>query len=200
MKKILKLNNIKEVRTMTDPYRSKIILLFQKNNNQAMTVKDIANKMGDPHGTVDYHVKKMLKIKAFEVVKTEKINGIVSKYYRLTFDEINTNYEGSDDEEIKTCNKAYATTIKTYFNQFRDGFINFVESVDDRYHAYKAGEKKSYLTGEQLYFDEASYEAFQEEMTSILKKYSKERKGDEIFKKTMFYAVYSELQNTQEKE
>lgn len=200
MKKILKLNTLKEVRTMTDPYRTKIILIFQQNDNKPMTIKDIAQAMGDPHGTVDYHVKKMLKLHAFEVVKTEKINGILSKYYRLSFDEINSNYEVSSHEEVKIFNNAYTTAIKTYFDKFRDGFMNFIESVDDRSHTYKPGEKRSYLSGHHLYFDEKDYSEFQTDLEDLLKKYAVKKNGEDVFEKTMFYAVYSELQSTQEKE
>ncbi len=40
------IKNINEVRIMTDLYWTKIILILH-NNNEAMTVKEIANQMGD---------------------------------------------------------------------------------------------------------------------------------------------------------
>lgn len=192
MKRVLKLKTMDDVRTMTDPYRTKIIMIFHRYKNEALTVKTIADEMGDAHGKVYYHVKKMLDMDALELVRTEKVKGFTAKYYRLTFDEIEADYDNEGEHpKRKERLSSYSQMIASYFNQFRDRFTGFVEEIGDDY-PYKPGEKKSYLSGTKLYMTEENYEAFQKELLSLAEKYGEERQGEDIFKKTLFYAVFSE--------
>lgn len=181
-----------DVRTMTDPYRTKIIMIFHRYKNEALTVKTIAEEMGDAHGKVYYHVKKMLDMDALELVRTEKVKGFTAKYYRLAFDEIQADYD-SEGEPPKRQEmiSSYGQMINSYFNQFRDSFTGFVEEVGDDY-PYKPGEKKSYLSAAKLYMNEENYEAFQKALVNLAEKYGEERQGEDTFQKTLFYAVFSE--------
>ncbi|PQP89629.1 helix-turn-helix domain-containing protein, partial [Paenibacillus sp. AR247] len=51
------LSTIEEIRIYSDPYRLKILSCFQKAD-QPMTIKDIADKLGEVPAKVYYHAKK----------------------------------------------------------------------------------------------------------------------------------------------
>ncbi len=65
MEKTLYLRSNKDIRMMTDPYRVSILQVFKKNGEQGFTVQEIADKLGDPHGKVYYHVKKVRELWRF---------------------------------------------------------------------------------------------------------------------------------------
>lgn len=181
---------------MTDPYRMKILMIFNSNCGEAMTVKEIASAMGEPHGKVYYHVKKMMDIGALEVVKTQKINGITAKYYVTTFDEIKIDEEGSHfDEDHPTRVDAYTGMISSLFNQFRDMCVDFftMEGIED--YPYKEGEKTSHFQGGNIYVNEEKYQTFYKELTDVFEKYKVDVKDDEHFEKTFFYSVFTAKEN-----
>lgn len=192
MKRILNLKTMTDVRTMTDPYRIKIIMVFNQYKDKALTVKDIAKEIGEPHGKVYYHVKKLLDLSALELVDTKKVNGITAKYYRLAFDEINSEYTYDKGKHLNQDLSANSQMVQAYFNQYRDIFIDFLEKSGQDY-PYKVGEERSYLTGENLYFTQETYETFQRDIQALLEKYRPCLEVPEAFEKTFFYAVFSKF-------
>lgn len=189
MKKILVLKTRDEIRTMTDPYRVDIMQIFRKNKCQPMTVKQVADALGEPHGKVYYHIKKMLKIDALELVKTEKINGIIAKYYRLNFAEIAIEKDEmmNDDTQARMhanvlVSKMFDDSKSTFLSQ-SDLFTkeNIIE-----------GEDQSHLSATTLTFDSESSKAFQAELMALIEKYESVEKTEKTFDKTFFFALYTE--------
>jgi len=196
MKRILELKTIKDIRTMTDPYRLEIIRIFQRSEPESLTVKDIAREMDEPHGKVYYHVKKMIDIGAVELKRTEKINGIVAKYYMLAFDEMSSSHKNNQlDEHNDEIKSAYSDMIANLFNNHRDMFLNFINSKNLEERVFKPGEKESVVRATEVYLDEASYDELKKELEDLLNKYTKKVEGENYFRKTIFASVFSTDEN-----
>lgn len=195
MKKKLILKTKEEVRIMTDPYRVDIIQVFRKNDNKPLTVKDIANALGEPHGKVYYHIKKFEKIGAIKLDHTENIKGITAKYYILDFSEIAIEYKCKSDMSEDVELNHTLNMISKFYDDSKNAFVNYVKKVKEykSKEDLKEGEKTSHLTSNNLYFTKDSYEEFLKEIDILIEKYKIETKAANEFKKTIFLSVYSEL-------
>jgi predicted transcriptional regulator len=83
MKKEKMLSTLDEIKTISDPFRLKILFLFDEDNTP-MTVKQMAVKLEEVPSKVHYHVKELERIGVLEIVKTKEKSGIVEKFYLPT--------------------------------------------------------------------------------------------------------------------
>jgi predicted transcriptional regulator len=83
MKKEKVLSTLEEIKTISDPFRLKILFLFDEDNTP-MTVKQMAVKLEEVPSKVHYHVKELERIGVLEIVKTQEKSGIVEKFYLPT--------------------------------------------------------------------------------------------------------------------
>lgn len=83
MKKEKILSTLDEIKTISDPFRLKIMLLFDEND-APMTVKQVAVKLGEVASKVHYHVKELERIGVLEIVETKEKAGIMEKFYLPT--------------------------------------------------------------------------------------------------------------------
>ena len=83
MKDVKHLKTLEEIRAISDPYRYKILNCFYKIG-EPITVKQLADELGEVPAKVHYHVKKMEKAGLLTLVHTKEINGIIAKYYEPT--------------------------------------------------------------------------------------------------------------------
>lgn len=97
MKELI-IDSIKKHKIYVDPIRQEIINAYRQSENP-LSVKMISDIINLPHSKVHYHTKKLLEIDALCLVKTDKINGIIQKYYALNFDVVN--FVSSDDNNYK---------------------------------------------------------------------------------------------------
>ncbi|MGH4123424.1 MAG: ArsR/SmtB family transcription factor [Clostridium sp.] len=72
-----------EIRILSNTFRMKIISLFNLNK-ESLTVKQMADKLGEVPSKVHYHVKMLKQIGVMEIVETREKSGIVEKYYLPT--------------------------------------------------------------------------------------------------------------------
>ncbi|WP_102401875.1 ArsR/SmtB family transcription factor [Haloimpatiens massiliensis] len=83
MLKSKRLTTPQEVKTFSNPFRFKIINLFTQGKTP-LTVKQMADKLGQVPSKVHYHVKALEKIGVLEIVETKDNSGITEKYYLPT--------------------------------------------------------------------------------------------------------------------
>ena len=83
MDNVKKLNTLEEVKAFSDPYRLEILNCFYRLE-RPLTVKQVADQIGDTPAKVHYHVKMMEKAELLVLVYTEEVNGIIAKYYEPT--------------------------------------------------------------------------------------------------------------------
>lgn len=200
MKKTLYLRSNKDIRMMTDPYRVSILQVFKKNGEQGFTVQEIADKLGDPHGKVYYHVKKLENYGALAVDRTKVINGIVAKYYKLTFDTIDI--LDDPNTQIKNMVKVNETMkmIAKLYNDSRDDSLKFIQhcealkrSSDTPAKKKNIAEDDCFVTTMSGYFTEENYPKFKADIIELLKKYSIQDTEISQVKKGIFLSVYTEL-------
>lgn len=75
-----------EIKIFTDPYRMKILEAYHDSEN-SLTVKGVADILGEVPAKVHYHVKKLISINVLTLDHIEVINGINAKYYKLVNEE-----------------------------------------------------------------------------------------------------------------
>lgn len=83
MEKSKRLTTADEIRIFSNHFRMKILSLFDCNYT-SMTIKQMADKLGEVPSKVHYHVKALEKINVMEIVETKEKSGIIEKYYLPT--------------------------------------------------------------------------------------------------------------------
>ncbi|MDF2533651.1 MAG: transcriptional regulator [Clostridia bacterium] len=83
MKKEKILNTLEEIKTISDPFRLKILLLFDEDDTP-ITVKQMSVKLEEVPSKVHYHVKELERIGVLEIVETKEKSGIIEKFYLPT--------------------------------------------------------------------------------------------------------------------
>jgi hypothetical protein len=93
------LSSLDEIKTISDPFRLKILFLFDEDNTP-MTVKQMAVKLEEVPSKVHYHVKELERIGVLEIVITKEKAGIVEKFYLPTADtfKVERNIGNPSDE------------------------------------------------------------------------------------------------------
>ncbi len=187
MKRILHLKTINEIRTMTDPYRMKILQVFSKYN-RAITVKEIAVEMNEVHGKVYYHVQKMMKVGALEITKTEKINGIVAKYYEIAFDEMIVGDDKLEDDHAEEAMDSMSLVIGGIFDEHKNAFIEGMSKLEGASEL----EAQTALVSADLRFNDESFSSFMKDLTELIEKHSLSQTidQDKPCAKKFFYTLY----------
>jgi hypothetical protein len=83
MEKEKLLSTLDEIKTISDPFRLKILLLFDEDDTP-MTVKQMAVKLEEVPSKVHYHVKELERVGVLEIVETKEKSGIIEKFYLPT--------------------------------------------------------------------------------------------------------------------
>lgn len=190
----LVLKTQEEIRTMTDPYRIDIIQILKKN--KVLTVKEIAEILNQPHGKVYYHVQKLFKLGALYIEHTEKINGIVAKYYALNFKSMEI--QSQSDELNASVKLSHASTmVNKFYEDSKKEFLDYIqhapefrEKLGGKLEDHK-GQLDSVLQLTELYFTEDTYEPFIKELNSLIDKYTMEQKVEGEFVKSLFLTIHN---------
>jgi len=83
MQKEKVLSTLEEIKVISDPFRFKILVLFNKESG-SLTVKQMAVKLREVPSKVHYHVKELERIGVLEIVETKEKGGIIEKFYLPT--------------------------------------------------------------------------------------------------------------------
>ncbi len=119
------------VREITDPSHIKIlvdekrqeVLNVLRNSKQAMTVKQISEKLGVKPANVHFHVKKLEDIGILHLVKTEEIHGIIAKYYEPTAMIFKLSCKELDPGTVMKVNLHFASGAEQLFEESKQKFI-----------------------------------------------------------------------------
>jgi len=198
------LRSREEIKIMTDPYRVEIINIM-KNHVLPMTVKEIAEKMGDPHGKVYYHIKKFEKIDAVVIHHTKNIKGITAKYYALNFKELIFSPSASGDPELSAdfaINQSL-NMVASFYDSSKKDFLNFYKNLlteanrkdlspKEKEELDKKDDPNKYgiLENSVLHFTAEEYENFIQDLKSLISKYDN-NDTTKPYKKNLFFTLYS---------
>ncbi len=160
-----------ELKIFSDPYRLKIINVFQANS-KPLTVKGCADIMGEVPAKVYYHVKKLLKIHILELDHIEIINGINAKYYKLIKRKFTVKLENTDQQNMyRQLNHVQNLLVKV-LDDFKEDIIKSTQNAVDN-HAEKDSDV-GMLTGTHVYLTEEEYKKLHEAIIEIVNSNSDE--------------------------
>lgn len=173
MRKEKVLSTLEEIKVISDPFRFKILVLFNKESG-SLTVKQMAVKLQEVPSKVHYHVKELERIGVLEIVETKEKGGIIEKFYLPTAEifKVKKDIEILEEDEYE---KASENLISIMHE-------DFLESMKSK----TKGEKKqlnyglTYLTDEEV-----------EELTELITGYMKDKEQRENARAYMFgYALF----------
>lgn len=162
-----------EVKVFTDPYRLKIIDTFYAHEGP-LTVKGVADIMGEVPAKVHYHVKKLIAIELLELDHIEVVNGINAKYYKLICDEFRLEFSKGQDQadyiqQPDQVEKMLYSLMDKHKADVR-ALRGYLVSCDDQ-------EKERFESGNfsanDLYLSQEDYQEVMSTLKGIYKKYGK---------------------------
>ncbi|MCF8018678.1 ArsR family transcriptional regulator [Petrocella atlantisensis] len=162
-----------EIKIFSDPYRMKIINAYIKAR-KPLTVKGVADIMGEVPAKVHYHVKKLLSIDILVLDHTEVINGITAKYYKLTTEQFKVSYQNVNNHEALF--DSTTNMILSVVDEFKEDIMKGAKYLK-QVHERKDESRNGYIDKEEIYLNEKEYFAFAEEMRALIERYQIE--GDQ---------------------
>ena len=179
-KKSLRLENIKQIRAMSDPYRQEIMSHISLIGRPA-TAKEIAVSMKEAPSKVNYHLKVLEKYNLVKIDHTENINGIIAKYYMLSANQYS--FIDKNGDRTKEKDAAFINMIENMYNNSKQNYINKVMIALDS----ENDEDKGQLASGKFYLSKADIE----EINSLFDKLSKQDKaGKKVY--SVFMSIISD--------
>lgn len=167
MNEVRRIETDEEIKIFSDPYRMRIINAYIKAG-EPMTVKGVADLMGEVPAKVHYHVKKLISIDILALDHTKLINGITAKYYRLTTDSFRVAYQNTSDQ--KALFDSTTNMILSVVDEFKTDIAKNADYIKG--HPSKGPvAKNGFFTKETLYLSTDDYSNFESELTALYHKY-----------------------------
>ncbi|PKM67135.1 MAG: ArsR family transcriptional regulator [Firmicutes bacterium HGW-Firmicutes-2] len=166
-----------EIKIFSDPYRMKIINAYIKAK-RPLTVKGVADIMGEVPAKVHYHVKKLLSINILVLDHTEVINGITAKYYKLTTEQFKVAYQNVNNHEALF--DSTTNMILSVVDEFKEDIMKGAKYLK-QVHGRKDESRNGYIDKEEIYLNEKEYFAFAEEMRVLIERYQVEGEDKSVY-------------------
>jgi predicted ArsR family transcriptional regulator len=177
MQKEKVLSTLEEIKVISDPFRFKILVLFNKESG-SLTVKQMAVKLKEVPSKVHYHVKELERIGVLEIVETKEKGGIIEKFYLPTAEMFKVK------KDIGVIDESYEQAGENLISIMHE---DFMESMKNKI----AGDKKqlnyglTYLTDEEV-----------EQLGELILEFMKDKEQREKAKPYMFgYALFRKYDN-----
>ena len=160
----LVLQSVDDINAFIDPFRTKIMRVM-KNRHCPMTVKEIADEIGEVPAKVYYHVKKLEAIGVLAIQYTKEINGIVAKYYDFTTDSVSLSVPKTEDANDLLSSRM-AKLYSSYFDEAKQQFYDCL----NRSHSEK--DYSNYFNiKEQFRISPDQLDNFTNDMAQLIKRY-----------------------------
>ncbi|CAM4265050.1 ArsR/SmtB family transcription factor [Lacicoccus alkaliphilus] len=150
MKKLLVINKLAQLKSVSDPFRIKLLALLSE---KPKTGQMLADEIGIPRAKIHYHLNELLKNEIIHVVKTEEKNSIIQKFYEPVAEKVvpDISLLQYKQEKKKKDNMSYHLRIKEKeLDQFKKNLKNFVKDHSTK----KTGDKFSDYKIQILPFEE----------------------------------------------
>lgn len=165
-----------EIKIFSDPYRMKIINAYIKAG-EPLTVKGVADIMGEVPAKVHYHVKKLIAIDILRLDHTEVINGITAKYYALTTETFRVAYQNTSNQ--RALFDSTTNMILSVVDEFKTDIIHNAEYIKSHEQIEDSEPKSGFFTKEVLYLGEEDYGDFESELRALYQRY-RTKKSDDV--------------------
>ena len=158
-----------ELKVFNDPYRMKIIRVYQQHR-KPLTVKGCADIMGEVPAKVHYHVKKLLKINILELDHIEVVNGINAKFYKLPQTQFTISIKEDDDTSaLKRLGQVH-TILSNILDDFKDELMKNSSYAIEQKEPNQAD--TGFLSSNQIYLNDEELKELTEFFTNLSDKYS----------------------------
>lgn len=127
----IRLTTLSQIKTFSDPYRMLIFKTFS-NSEEAVTIKRVADIMGEVPAKVYYHAKKLIQLGVLELDHEENINGIIAKYYRTTNRRIIMSHDSLDDSQMPFMLSETEKMVSNVFDDTKSEFIEAMQAISKR--------------------------------------------------------------------
>lgn len=155
-----------EIKVFADPYRMRIIETFIEHR-KPMTVKDVADILGEVPAKIHYHVKKLISIDILELDHIEVIHGINAKYYILSHDSFTFQVNKEDDLKTRFLQvEGISRIVMNQIESFRKDFIERGEIIQSK---SEIDESDGLITSSKVFLDEKDYEEFSKLIFDFIK-------------------------------
>ncbi|WIF94981.1 winged helix-turn-helix domain-containing protein [Caminicella sporogenes] len=178
MKEVLVLRELEQIKAISHPYRIEILEAFE---DSSATAKQIADKMGEPHAKVNYHIKILLKVGILELIEEKIKLGIVEKYYMPAAKTFVIDKSILDSGEKKVLDSVNQAKISIFKNISKD-FYKAVEVADEKNYPKKILHFNDYY----LTLDEI--DKLQDKMAALIEEFLKGKK-DKNRENTKRYSI-----------
>ena len=124
MKKLLVIDNLAQLKSVSDPFRIELLTMLGEKP-----------KLDIPRAKIHYHLNELLKNEIIHVVKTEEKNSIIQKFYAPVAKKVVPNIDLLKyiPDEKKKDSMSYNLNIKEDdLKQFKKDLKNFVKKHSEK--------------------------------------------------------------------
>jgi len=194
-------DDVTTMKALADPLRLKIMRVLGKNAHskpRIMTVKQIAEELGEPTTKLYRHVKQLLAVDLIQVAELRLVGGIVEQRYRVAQKALGVDPERSDvrrealmsEELFGVVGAAVDEYFASYEAALRSGktYVRAQESLDNPPHVRSVG------VIADTHIPQAKAADFAERLQALVKEFTDQpnEPGEgavEVNLLTMFYAT-----------
>ena len=146
------IDDVVTLKALADPLRMKIMRILGKHARdkaRIMTVKQLAEELGEPTTKLYRHMKQLLAVGLIQVAEVRLVGGIVEQHYRVAQKSLRLNPERSEmDRESwlsAEMSGVVGAAIDEYFERYAEAvgsgktFIRPQESLDNPPHVRSVG-------------------------------------------------------------
>lgn len=138
-----------------------------KEKHQPMTVKEIADAMGEVPAKVYYHVKKLEGIGVLYIKYTKLINGIVAKYYDFTTDTVALSVPDNDEKS----NLLRSRMMKQYGACFDEAKQKFYDLISYEMNDNSLNDNVYIYIKNSVQVDPKELDHFMDDISKLVEKY-----------------------------
>lgn len=123
---MLSITSLEQLKAISDPLRMDILEIVAY---EALTVKQMADKMNQPATKLYYHVSELEAAGFVKLVGTRVKSGIIEKYYRIAAESMHVDRsllnaeEGVEESLEALINTVFDSTIADLFRSYRAGLL-----------------------------------------------------------------------------
>lgn len=173
-----------EIRAISDPYRLRIMGEI-RSAGDALTVKQIADRMKETPSKVFYHVKKLEKNGILKIVRTKVVNGIVAKFYNFTAKRFTLKNRETDKSIDNIDINSYEKIMSTLFDENKKMIINSLKGYYDQ-----GLKEKITLCSSSVFLSKDEEEEFKNSFEKLIDKYSDRKKEPGKSEIAVFYSIF----------
>lgn len=187
----LTLSTYADIEVFLNPFHSKIMRVMKKRH-EPMTVKEIADAMGEVPAKVHYHVKKLEAIGVLYIKNTKQVNGITAKFYDFTTDSVALSVSDSD-KHSDLLRSLVMKEYGHYFDEAKQKYFDLISVVDDE--SDQNNDVFIHAT-DSLTIEPKRLEKFYEEINTVIKKYK--YTGEDALDYSLFFSLIKNIEKKPE--